>query len=98
VEGHTVSGLIRFEGPLADKGTYDFATTSGDITVVLPPQPNATLQAATFSGRFSSSFPTTAGEARRFRRSRRSAVWGNGSARLDVESLSGDISIRTAQP
>lgn len=98
VEGHAVSGRIRFEGPVQDQGSYDFATTSGDITVIVPERPNATLQAATFSGRFSSSFPTTTGEARRVRRSRHSAVWGNGSARLDVESLSGDISIRTAQP
>lgn len=98
VEGHTVSGRITFEGPIDDRGTYDFVTTSGDITVTVPGQPNATLSAATFSGRFASAFPTSASERRSHRRSRHSAVWGNGSARLDVESLSGDITIRTSQP
>jgi len=94
VEGHTVSGRVTFEGPVQDGGSYDFATTSGSISLSLPQQPNATLSAATFSGRFSSDFPTTTDDRRR-RRTRHSAVWGNGSARVDVESLSGNITIRT---
>ncbi|MGH7562526.1 MAG: DUF4097 family beta strand repeat-containing protein [Gemmatimonadales bacterium] len=97
VLGQTISGEVTFEGPIQDGGTYDFVTTSGDINVVLPDRPNATFSAATFSGRFSSAFPTTSDETRR-RRHRHSAVWGNGSARLDVESLSGDIAIRTGRP
>ncbi len=96
VEGHTVSGRITFEGPVQDRGTYDFLTTSGSITLTLPEQPNATVSAATFSGRFSSTWPTTASDGRR-RRSRHNAVWGNGSARVDVESLSGNISIRSSR-
>lgn len=95
VEGHTVSGRVTFEGPVQDGGSYDFATTSGSITLSLPGQPNATLSAATFSGRFSSSFPTSTDSRRR--RSRHSAVWGTGSARVDVESLSGNITIRTSR-
>jgi hypothetical protein len=95
VEGHTVSGRVTFEGPVQDGGSYDFATTSGSITLTLPQQPNATLSAATFSGRFSSSFPTSTDSRRR--RSRHSAVWGNGSARVDVESLSGNITIRSSR-
>ena len=95
VEGHTVSGRVTFEGPVQDGGSYDFATTSGSITLSLPEQPNATLSAATFSGRFSSSFPTSTDSRRR--RSRHSAVWGSGSARVDVESLSGNITIRSSR-
>lgn len=95
VEGHTVSGRVTFEGPMQDGGSYDFATTSGSITLTLPQQPNATLSAATFSGHFSSSFPTSTDSRRR--RSRHSAVWGNGSARVDVESLSGNITIRSSR-
>ena len=93
VSGHTVSGEVVFRGPIMDAGTYDFATTSGDIQVLLPQQPNATLSGATFSGRFSSDLPTSHDESRR-RRHRVAATWGNGSARLDLESLSGDITIR----
>jgi len=93
VSGHTVSGEISFSGPIEDAGEYDFATTSGDITVRLPARPNATLSAATFSGRLSSDLPITPNESGR-RRHRYAATWGSGSARLGLESLSGDLAIR----
>jgi DUF4097 and DUF4098 domain-containing protein YvlB len=95
VSGSTVSGDVTFAGAVSDGGSYDFSTTSGDIRLTLPGQPNATLSAATFSGSFSSDLPTSRNESRR-RRHRYDATWGNGSARLDVESLSGDIRITTA--
>lgn len=96
VSGHTISGAVVFRGPIQDAGSYDFATTSGDIQVLLPEQPNATLSGATFSGRFWSDLPTSQDASRR-RRHRVAATWGNGSARLDVESLSGDITIRVTK-
>jgi hypothetical protein len=94
VSGHTVSGEVTFRGPVLDGGSYDFSTTSGDITIGLPERPNATLSAATFSGRFSSDIGTTQQSGRN--RRRHSATWGSGSARLDLESLSGDIRITTS--
>ena len=94
--GNTVSGRVTFRGPILDNGVYDFSTTSGDISLNLPSSPNATLSAATFSGRFSSDLATSQSEGRR-RKYRHSATWGSGSARLDVESLSGDIRITTAR-
>ena len=93
VTGHTVSGRVTFRGPVLDGGSYDFSTTSGDITVGMPERPNATLSAATFSGRFSSDLGTTQQPGRN--RRRHNATWGSGSARLDVETLSGDIRITT---
>ena len=93
VSGHTVSGEVTFRGPILDGGSYDFSTTSGDITVGLPERPNATLSAATFSGRFSSDLGTTQPSGRN--RRRHNATWGSGSAKLDVETLSGDIRITT---
>ena len=91
VTGHTVSGRVTFRGPVLDGGSYDFSTTSGDISVGMPERPNATLSAATFSGRFSSDLDTTQQPGRN--RRRHNATWGSGSARLDVETLSGDIRI-----
>ncbi|NOT08052.1 MAG: DUF4097 family beta strand repeat protein [Gemmatimonadales bacterium] len=96
VTGHTVSGEVLFQGPVQDKGSYEFYTTSGNIRLTLPEQPNATLSAATFSGRFSSDLPTTANESRR-RRHRHAATWGTGTARLEIESLSGNIAISLAR-
>lgn len=93
VAGNTVSGEVNFRGPILDDGSYEFTTTSGDITLGLPDRPNATLSAATFSGRFSSDLATTQQSGRH--RRRHSATWGSGSAKVDVESLSGDIRITT---
>ncbi len=93
VSGHTISGEIVFRGPVQDGGSYDFSTTSGDISATLPGQPSATLSAATFSGSFSSDLPVNQDASRR-RRHRYNATWGDGSAKLYMESLSGDLSIR----
>jgi DUF4097 and DUF4098 domain-containing protein YvlB len=96
VVGQTVSGEIAFRGPLQQNGSYDFATTSGDIEVSLPRTPDATLSAATFSGRMSSDLPVSREEGRR-RRFRYDATWGSGSAKLAMESLSGNLVIRAAR-
>ncbi|HEV8600473.1 MAG TPA: DUF4097 family beta strand repeat-containing protein [Gemmatimonadales bacterium] len=96
VSGHTISGEITFRGPIQDAGSYDFTTTSGDITAQLPDRPSATLTAATFSGEFSSDLPVTQDVNRR-RRHRYNATWGSGSAKLYMESLSGDLSIRVSK-
>ncbi len=93
VSGHTISGEISFRGPILEGGEYDFATTSGDIRATLPERPSATLSAATFSGGFSSDLPVNQDASRRHRH-RYDATWGSGSAKLYMESLSGDLSIR----
>jgi Toastrack DUF4097 len=96
VSGHTISGEITFRGPVQDGGSYDFATTSGDIDLNLPERPNATLSAATFSGSFSSDLAVDR-PANRHRRSRYDATWGSGSAKLYLETLSGDLAIRVGR-
>ena len=93
VSGHTISGEITFRGPILEGGEYDFATTSGDIRATLPERPSATLSAGTFSGGFSSDLPVNQDSSRRHRH-RYDATWGSGSAKLYMESLSGDLSIR----
>lgn len=93
VSGRTISGEILFRGPVQDGGSYDFTTTSGDISVALPQRPNATLSAATFSGDFASDLPVNQ-DTSRHRRHRYNASWGSGTAKLYMESLSGDLTIR----
>jgi len=96
VSGRTVSGEIEFRGAVQDGGSYDFMTTSGDIALALPQKPNATLSAATFSGDFSSDLPVNQDSTRRHRR-RYDATWGSGSAKLYLESLSGDLTIKVGR-
>jgi len=95
VTAETVSGDVTFVGDIDPKGIYDFKTLSGDVIVTVPRQPDATLSAATFSGRFSSDFEVTSDGRRR--RNRYNATWGSGGARIDLESFSGNIRIRSAR-
>jgi DUF4097 and DUF4098 domain-containing protein YvlB len=92
VGAETVSGEVTFSGPIESKGTYDFKTLSGNVELRLPEQPDAELTGATFSGNLESDFPTTRTAAAR-RRHRFNASWGSGSARIQVESFSGNVRI-----
>jgi len=95
VSAETVSGNVTYVGDIDSQGSYNFKTLSGDVVVTVPRQPNAQLSAVTFSGEFRSDFPTQTDPKRR--RHRYNATWGNGSARIDLESFSGDIAIRSRE-
>lgn len=98
VSANTVSGDLEFSGPLAAEGAYDFTTLSGDVDLELGEPVSATMRAATFSGRFHTTLPVSTGGEERRRKHRYSATWGGGSARLELESFSGDITVRTIRP
>ena len=93
VEATTVSGTVRFEGAIEDGGRYKMSTHSGNVIVVVPEAINASISVSTFSGSFDAGFPITLTETwnqgRQF-----SFTVGNGSARIDLESFSGDIDLR----
>jgi hypothetical protein len=95
VSAETVSGNVTYVGDIDSQGSYNFKTLSGDVVVTVPRQPNAQLSAVTFSGDFRSDFPTQTDPKRR--RHRYNATWGSGSARIDLESFSGDIAIRSKE-
>ncbi|GAC1399347.1 MAG: hypothetical protein NVSMB56_14340 [Pyrinomonadaceae bacterium] len=58
VEATTVSGEVRLSGYLARGGRYDFKTTSGDVTVILPSDVACQVNAKVFqSGDIISDFP-----------------------------------------
>jgi len=92
VEAATVNGSVRYDGTIEDSGRYRLSTHSGDVTLAVSQSINATMSVSTFSGHFDAGFPITltrtATEQRRF-----SFTVGDGSARVDLESFSGNIRI-----
>lgn len=99
VNAESVSGLIEYEGPLAAEGRYNFESHAGGITLMLPADVSASLRISTFSGRFLNQIPAT-------RPTDRSedgdsdflAILGQGSAKVTIDSFSGDIRIVKATP
>ena len=51
---NSVNGSIIYDGGMADKGTYRFATHNGNITIAVPENANVTFSLRTYNGAFSS--------------------------------------------
>lgn len=105
LELDTASGDIQFTGTLTqldcDSASanillelnntpkrLDLDTASGDLCVVLPEDAGFTVKLDTMSGDFESDFDTTLRND--------SYVAGNGRCRIDVDAMSGDVTIRKA--
>ena len=89
-EANTVNGDITYDGTIKDGGRYRFGTHDGDVRVSVPEKANVSVSVSTFNGDFSACFPVqlTGRTKHRF-----SFTIGSGSARLELESFSGDIRI-----
>lgn len=95
VVAETVSGDVDFSGEIRKNGDYDMKTLSGDVIMRIPKGAGAQVSGATFSGDFHTSFPiTTKATSRYTRRARLDGTIGDGSARIRVESFSGDVELR----
>ncbi len=90
VEGTTVNGDVYFEGTIREGGRYGLSTHDGDMTVVVPDGTSATLTVSSFNGSFESEFPVSLESGKRTSK-RFTFVLGGGSARVDLESFSGDV-------
>ena len=104
----SVSGDVLYEANLDGDGRYELKSHSGDLELVLPSGAGFELEAKTFSGSIRSDFDMDIEDdddsdedddrRRRRRRRRRNkdirATIGDGSARVEVSTFSGDISIR----
>ena len=91
VSAETVNGHIALGTTIRDGGRYTGATTNGTITVTIQQGANATIDASTFSGSVESQIPGVTVDRRR--RGSFSTRLGNGSARIDLESFSGSITL-----
>ncbi len=94
VRAEGVSGDIDFQGALQSDGRYEFTSHSGSVTMMLPPPTGALLTLATYNGSIESQFPITREPTQaNLAEKRMQFRLGNGSARITVETFSGDITI-----
>jgi DUF4097 and DUF4098 domain-containing protein YvlB len=92
VDVETVNGDITYEGSVADRGHYGFATHNGNITIGMSDRANVTLTVRTFNGAFRPDLPVKSLESRRS--SRATYMLGSGSAEMTLESFGGTIRLR----
>lgn len=97
VRATSVSGdvLVSIDALTGD-GSLRFTSVSGDVTVELPRNLNADVSMRTVSGSLDTEFPITLNG--RMRRSSLEARIGQGGRELDVTTVSGDVTLRTAKP
>ena len=91
VEAQSVDGEISFRGPIKDGGRYRLVSHDGDVTVTTPVI-NASVSVSTYSGNMESDFPITLSGITPGKRM--NFTMGNGSARLEIESFDGTVSLR----
>jgi DUF4097 and DUF4098 domain-containing protein YvlB len=89
----SVSGDISLRGKPSADARLDSETMSGDVRIQLPADVSARIGAATFSGRIRSDFGTVKEPEHGPGRSLETTV-GSGSARIKIDTFSGDIDIR----
>lgn len=92
-EGSTVSGNLELDGSLAPNADVSMESVSGDLTMLLPADTSARVSGESFSGSVHADFPVDVqdedGPGKTF-----SGNFGGGSARIKLESFSGDIGLR----
>jgi len=92
-EATTVNGSIEVRMGRADwTGTLDFRTVNGGITVYLPDDFSAEIEAETVNGDIETDFPMTV--SGRFGMRRIRGTIGAGGRRLDLQTVNGSIKLR----
>jgi hypothetical protein len=94
-EASTVNGSVRATMGRADwTGTMKFSTVNGGITVEVPSDLSADIEAATVNGAIETDFPITV--RGRFMNRRMSGRVGDGGRTLEMETVNGSIRLRIA--
>lgn len=93
VKAETVNGSIDARFGRADwTGTLEFDTVNGSITLGLPADLSADVDAEVLNGRIASDFPV-GGDVRQTRRVLHGTIGGGGRG-LDLETVNGSITLR----
>jgi DUF4097 and DUF4098 domain-containing protein YvlB len=90
VEANSVDGNLAYDGSIRDGGRYRFTTHDGDVGVAMTERSNATVTVSTFDGSFEPCFPVTIKDKMKHRFT---FTIGSGSARIELESFDGTISL-----
>ena len=92
LEAETVSGSVRYSGPLAPGGEIDVESHSGSVDLELGPETGAAFDLTTFSGEITADVPDVRRDE--IRSEGRFIVTGAGEGEVEVSSFSGSIRIR----
>lgn len=97
---NSTSGDLTYDGTIDATGRYELETHSGDVDLTLPANINADITVSTFSGGVESDFPMILepgphGDASSHGKSLRLKIGRGGGARINAESFSGDINLRS---
>ena len=95
LEASTVNGTLTFNGTMRDGGAYRLTTHGGDIRLGLGGVTNATVFVRTFQGAFRADFPVQLpeGQSARSGSKRFNFTLGTGSARIELQTFNGNISL-----
>jgi DUF4097 and DUF4098 domain-containing protein YvlB len=94
VSADTVSGDIEIQGELAAAARVEMESISGTVSLVMKPPVNAEFDLESFSGDIENCFGKQARDTGKYSPgSELSFTQGSGSARVEIQTLSGEISI-----
>ena len=94
-ELETISGSVRFQGDLAEGARLDIECHSGNVSMELPADISATFDVTTFSGSIDNELGPAAKRTDKYLPSKKlEFTAGSGSARVSVESFSGNVTLR----
>ncbi|HWP43079.1 MAG TPA: DUF4097 family beta strand repeat-containing protein [Blastocatellia bacterium] len=100
VEGTTASGSVVFRGPIRKGGRYSLKSLSGEVEMFIQPDPPGfTATLTTYRGEIETEFELKITTPFRGPVNRRvTGVYGDGQARIDLDSFSGTVRIVKANP
>lgn len=99
VEANTISGELRLAGPIVRGGTYDFTTTSGDMTIFAPSDSSFNLNAKVSQGGeivtdFQLKYKGPSSPLSMMQSGRLQGTYGSGEANITLVSFSGTLRLR----